>query len=216
MSNDWYTDEQGRKRNIGGVSNEVFSNRHYYYEKSINNTIPSLFSKYSIDFTKSKLHVTSCPVCYQTVFFCECDNGGKVFFETLSPTWKKHPCTTNYGNNGTVKTYYLIFPKEKINKKVIFQTPEFLKNFNLNFGEKKVHDNLINNCTLLVRKFKTVFLLTILVNNKNFSNEYLCTDEIFYNQSDMEDFIKNVLSNTNLSTSLHIKKSKNVKQKKEK
>lgn len=36
-----------------------------------------------------------CPVCHSQVFFVQCENGGRVFFDELGPPWPKHPCTDN-------------------------------------------------------------------------------------------------------------------------
>lgn len=36
-----------------------------------------------------------CPVCHEQVFFVQCGNGGRVFFDELGPPWPKHPCTDN-------------------------------------------------------------------------------------------------------------------------
>lgn len=36
---------------------------------------------------------TNCPVCGADVFFVECANGGRVFFNELGWPWDKHPCT---------------------------------------------------------------------------------------------------------------------------
>jgi hypothetical protein len=33
-----------------------------------------------------------CQFCGQRVFFCQLENGGKVFFDELGPPWTKHPC----------------------------------------------------------------------------------------------------------------------------
>lgn len=33
-----------------------------------------------------------CQLCGQRVFFCQLENGGKVFFDELGPPWIKHPC----------------------------------------------------------------------------------------------------------------------------
>lgn len=37
----------------------------------------------------------SCPVCGASVFFYQCPNGGRVFFDCLGKPWEKHPCTDN-------------------------------------------------------------------------------------------------------------------------
>lgn len=34
-----------------------------------------------------------CPVCSQSVFFFELENGGRVYFDEIGPPWPKHPCT---------------------------------------------------------------------------------------------------------------------------
>lgn len=36
-----------------------------------------------------------CPVCGQSVYFVQPENGGRVFFDELGPPWPKHPCTDN-------------------------------------------------------------------------------------------------------------------------
>jgi hypothetical protein len=35
----------------------------------------------------------TCPECGASVFFCQLENGGRVFFDELGPPWTKHPCT---------------------------------------------------------------------------------------------------------------------------
>lgn len=34
-----------------------------------------------------------CPVCNENVFFFQCPNGGRVFFDDVGWPWPKHPCT---------------------------------------------------------------------------------------------------------------------------
>jgi hypothetical protein len=34
-----------------------------------------------------------CPICSQSVFFFELENGGRVYFDEIGPPWPKHPCT---------------------------------------------------------------------------------------------------------------------------
>jgi hypothetical protein len=40
----------------------------------------------------------SCPVCGQGVYFCQTENGGRVYFDELGPPWPKHVCTDNVEN----------------------------------------------------------------------------------------------------------------------
>lgn len=40
----------------------------------------------------------SCPVCGQGVYFCQTENGGRVYFDELGPPWPKHVCTANAEN----------------------------------------------------------------------------------------------------------------------
>ncbi len=211
--NVYYTDEQGRIRCFNGDSSERHSitTKHDYY------AIKSLFSNYSRSFSRSRLHSTHCPVCSVDVFFCECDNGGRVFFDTLAPTWKKHPCTTNYESGNHVKTYRLIHSKEnhfikkgeKSSKKTVMEVPDFMDTFELNLNNTRAYANLVDNCTILVRQHNTKLLLTILVNNKKFKNEYLCRDKEFACQRELEEFLESVMWNTDLSESLEITKPKN-------
>lgn len=42
---------------------------------------------------ESFTHPTRCPVCGADVFFVECPNGGRVFFNELGWPWEKHQCT---------------------------------------------------------------------------------------------------------------------------
>jgi hypothetical protein len=37
----------------------------------------------------------TCPVCGDSVFYYQCPNGGKVYFDALGPPWPKHPCIIN-------------------------------------------------------------------------------------------------------------------------
>lgn len=218
MSDYWYTDEHGRKRHVGGDSSESYSvgAKHDYY------AINSVFSSYSTYFSKSRLHSTHCPVCNDGVFFCECDNGGRVFFDTLAPTWKKHPCTTNYDSSNRGKTYYLIHPKENhfirygetTSKKTMMDVPDFMDRFELSLNNSHAYYNLVDNCTIMVRQHNSKLLLTIIVNNKKFKNEYLCNDKEFELQSDLEEFLKSVLWNTDFSVSLKIKKVQNKEKNK--
>jgi len=211
--NVYYTDELGRTRCFEADSSERYSvvAKHNYH------AINSVFSSYSSHFSQSRLHSTHCPVCSADVFFCECDNGGRVFFDSLAPTWKKHPCTTNYESGNRVKTYHLIHPKEnhfikegeKSSKKIVMEVPDFMTHFELSINKSSVYDNLINNCTLMVRQQNGMLLLTIIVNNKKFKNEYLCNDKEFSNQRDLENFIESVLWDTDLSVSMKIKKKEN-------
>jgi hypothetical protein len=213
MSDYWYTDEYGRKRHVGGDSSEGYSvvPKHHYY------AINSIFSSYSSHFSRSRLHSTHCPVCSADVFFCECDNGGRVFFDSLAPTWKKHPCTTSYESGNRVKTYHLIYPKENhfikngenTSKKTVIDVPDFMNRFELNLNNTRAYANLVDNCTILVRQNNGKLLLTILVNNKKFKNEYLCRDKEFERQRELEEFLESVMWNTDLTESLKIKKKEN-------
>lgn len=38
------------------------------------------------------IFTTKCPICSNTVYYYENELGSKVFFDTLGPEWKKHPC----------------------------------------------------------------------------------------------------------------------------
>lgn len=38
-----------------------------------------------------------CPVCGDSVFFYQSQNGGRVYFDSLGPPWPKHPCTIQDG-----------------------------------------------------------------------------------------------------------------------
>jgi len=213
MSDYWFTDEQGRKRHVGGDSNE----RHSVAAKHNYHAINSLFSSYSSHFGRSRLHSTHCPVCSADVFFCECDNGGRVFFDTLAPTWKKHPCTTNYESGNKVKTYRLIHPienhfiknGENISKKTVMEVPDFMDRFELNINNTRVYANLVDNCTILVRQHNGKLLLTILINNKKFKNEYFCRDKEFEGQRELVEFLERVMWNTDFKESLNIKKKEN-------
>ncbi len=198
MSDYWYTDEYGRKRHVGEDSSERYSvtTKHNY------SAINSIFSTYSSHFSRSRLHSTHCPVCSADVFFCECDNGGRVFFDTLAPAWKKHPCTTSYESGSRVKTYHLIHPKEnhfikkgeeKTIKKTIMEVPDFMDRFELNLSNPHAYANLIDNCTLMVRQQNGKLLLTIIINNQKFKNEYLCRDKQFDHQRELEEFIESLM-----------------------
>lgn len=46
----------------------------------------------SVNF-ESFIYPTNCPVCGASVFFYRSPYDGRVFFDDLSPTWSKHPCT---------------------------------------------------------------------------------------------------------------------------
>lgn len=214
MSDYWYTDEYGRKRHVGRDSSEGYSvvPKHNYY------AINSIFSSYSSHFSRSRLHSTQCPVCSADVFFCECDNGGRVFFDSLAPTWKKHPCTTNYESGNRVKTYHLIHPNENhfikngeyTYKKTVMKVPDFMDGFELNLNNSRAYANLIDNCTVMVRQHNGKLILTIIVNNKKFKNEYLCNEKEFSNQRKLEEFLESVLWNTDLAVSMKINKKENT------
>lgn len=64
----------------------------------------------------------NCPVCQCPVYFYQCVNGGRVFFDSLSPEWFKHPCTDNY------QTVRLVKRKAKSKQKVNTTT---IKSFTL-------------------------------------------------------------------------------------
>jgi hypothetical protein len=48
------------------------------------------YSSFSAHFVNPN---AKCPVCGEKVFFCQLENGGRVYFDELGPPWSKHPCT---------------------------------------------------------------------------------------------------------------------------
>lgn len=197
MNEYWYTDEFGRKRHVNGELNSSHDkNKSQTY--SYNNSF-----SYNYSVTKSHLYITKCPVCDNQVYFCQCSNGGRVFFDTLSPLWKKHPCTSiNNDEPKLLKKYSIILPHathqtsfEGITKKeTVFYVPDFLDSMKLNTTNKILHQNLIQYTSILIRKEYDIFYLTIIVTSSKFNNSYFCKDLNFTTQLEIEQFIYKELS----------------------
>jgi hypothetical protein len=89
------------------------------------------------------------------------------------------------------------------------EVPDFMDCFELNLNNTRAYSNLVDNCTILVRQNNGKLLLTILVNNKKFKNEYLCRDKEFECQRELEEYLESVMWNTDLTENLKIKKKEN-------
>lgn len=67
----------------------------------------------------------NCPVCGQLVFFCQLENGGRVFFDELGPPWEKHPCTDNSTHKAVAAYTTTIIANKVHNKSLSFDSNEF-------------------------------------------------------------------------------------------
>ena len=99
-----YYDEYGRLRSTRGATpwkqwtppdpyREIGKGKVFSKKSTIKNKVEQFSTKKYR--TGSKIFSTkcSCSSCKGIeVFFCDCKNGGKVFFETLYPEWKIHNC----------------------------------------------------------------------------------------------------------------------------
>jgi hypothetical protein len=66
------------------------------------NDSPYFFKDDYLSFSKNFVNPNAkCPVCGAEVFFCQLENGGRVFFDELGMPWSKHPCTDSSKNRIT-------------------------------------------------------------------------------------------------------------------
>ncbi|QFR43757.1 hypothetical protein [Sulfurimonas xiamenensis] len=207
MSDYWYTDEYGRKRHVqDGVSSDSARYRH----ESIYNP----FYAHS-DFSKdSYLYLTSCPKCFEAVYYCNCSNGGRVFFDSLAPDWDKHPCTSTatYQPKNIDEKYSLIIPTHNYyqrhedyeRRSTTFEVPSFLKSIKINTTDDILYKNLTQNTMILVRESNGRFYLTIIVTTKKFKNHHLCNNKRFNNQYIMQEYIISLLSKVDFTQSVDI------------
>jgi len=210
MRDYWYTDELGRKRHVQNGESNNSNLREYHRHENIKNT----FYKDGGSSKDSYLYVTKCPVCSEKVYFCNCSNGGRVFFETLAPHWTKHPCTStkNYDPLNLHDKYSIITPTynsyklhEDYEKRLtIFKVPSFLESFKINTTDNILYKNITENTMLLIREENSKLYLTIIVTTEKFTNQHICTDEIFYDQKLMETYIESKLSKVDFSDSIDI------------
>lgn len=210
MCDYWYTDEFGRKRHVQKGEPYNSNLRTYYRDESIKNS----FSKYGGSSKDSYLRVTKCPVCSETVYFCSCSNGGRIFFETLAPHWTKHPCTSNntYDSSKLNDRYSVILPirnsyilhKDYEKRYTIFKVPSSPDFMKIETTNDILYKNLTENTTLLIREDNSKLYLTIIVTTKKFINQHICTDEVFPSQKYMAKFIEAKLSKVDFADSIDI------------
>ena len=105
MGDYWYTDEIGRKRNVG-ANNESFGGNNTY----TNNQNRERFKSYK-DITKK----TSCPICKQPVYFIR-HNGGSVYVDELGWPWPKHGC---FDNSNVPKWYNNFYQVSKVKNEAL-------------------------------------------------------------------------------------------------
>lgn len=215
-----YYDENGRFRSTRGVSlgwkqwtplnpyKEIGKEKGSKKKSIINNTRAKSrqfsIKKYR---TGSKIFSTkcSCPSCKGIeIFFCDCNNGGKVFFETLYPEWRKHNCPCvqqkNQSSNLQVDDYYsLVFPSSFKENKLFYKKINDLPDFTIEVKNKYIYNNIIKNINLLVKYKKSRIILKVILSSKKFSNYLLVNNAIFNSFQEFKKFLIYILTQTDLS-----------------
>ena len=204
----WYTDELGRKRH---VQNETSDENKTSKVKKHTYKYHSAFYTYADNIVTSYLSPTKCPVCKATVYFCNCSNGGRVFFDTLAPLWEKHPCTTTH--TSTIEydeVYSFIIPsrisiieQNGIQTKITrFSVPDFMNPFELDTSYAVLHKNITESSMILVKKVKKTLYLTVIVTSRKYNNKYLIRDKSFQNQIELEQYLIKTLSQVDLRVNI--------------
>ena len=214
MSGYWYTDAYGRKRHVDDGDSYGSTRSHtasLRYER-----IKSNFSEFDFTYNNNYLAPTNCPVCDDEVYFCQCANGGRVFFDTLYPTWKKHPCTiSNTSTSKVYRKYSIILPTQNIiqddalvKRKTQFGKPNSKHGFELNTTNELLYKNITQNVSLLVHYAKQKFFITVIITNGKFSGHYVCRNKMFNNLHDLKDYLIHILSNVDLAISIDVERVK--------
>lgn len=157
--------------------------------------------------TGSKIFLTkcSCSSCKGIeIFFCDCSNGGKVFFETLYPEWRKHNCPCfqekNQSSNSQVHDYYsLVFPSSFKDNKLFYKKINDLPAFTIEVKNKYIYNNAIKNINLLVKYKKSRIILKVILSSKKFSNYLLVNNAIFNSFQEFKKFLIYILTQMDLS-----------------
>jgi hypothetical protein len=199
-----YTDEEGRVRSDWGVSEYVSINKPYR-PKDPSKTLPKQGKftsqgiekfpdkKNSYSKRKTKLFETkcNCKECNnQTIFYCKCENGGRVFFETLYPTWDKHKCPC-YSDNEYIekmnsidnKIFFRILHPEFYNRrKSIFKYTknEGLKDFELKITNSNLYSDIKEskiNILYSIQSDKTIYLKVLDRHYKELVTEITSVDK---------------------------------------
>ncbi|MEY3288438.1 MAG: hypothetical protein RLZZ419_680 [Pseudomonadota bacterium] len=89
---------------------------------SFHNRVESNYNSFVSAFVNPN---ANCPVCGEAVFFCQTENGGRIFFEELGPPWTKHPCTDNLRNRSEKISQWVLFNQTPLNKTRMANAGEF-------------------------------------------------------------------------------------------
>ena len=220
-----YTDEYGRIRSDknNGLDYKPYRPSHPsksidYNGKNIQNNI-HIFPQHKVE-RDSYLYQTicDCQECHNILlFYCKCKNGGRVFFESLSPSWKKHECPC-YSNNLDIEKdilesnlYKNLYPhsydyKSK-QKKLIFKNNEGLSDFDILVKKNSfLYIKLIEDLTLLYRIEKDIIMVNILSKD----NKLLYKDKKFKSVGDLKSFLTKEFSRQANKKSKFHKSKKNT------
>lgn len=173
------------------------TNYDNFYKKNIDNNYKKI---------GSKIYETNCPVCNSSVFFCKCLNGGRVFFDDLSPTWSKHHCTDHSYSPKEENGQYFMYPTSIYKNNIVFNKHiPCLGKFKIPTANNNVFKlNIMENTTLLLSCIKDAKYLTILISKGTYKNHTLVKNEIFETLTEILSFIFQVLSQKDLSIDMNI------------
>lgn len=217
---DFFTDAEGTVRCTIGSSSKI---KHYGFEnvsksndlgnfnkrnksKYINKSeTQSIYTKNinnNYDKVGSKLYITTCPRCGADVYFCKCSNGGKVFFDSLSPTWDKHPCTNaNYVPSVKDLSYTFIYPTSIHQNNIMFNKfIPCLGRFKIPTSNNKIfQQNIRNNVTLLIKCQDTAKFLTVIITQGKYKNHVLVEHKEFHTLRHLLSFLFFILKQKDVS-----------------
>ena len=222
-----YTDEYGRIRSdIGKLDYQPYKPKHPskildYNGKNIIEGIEKF--RENKNYRNSFLYQTicTCPKCRnKPIFYCKCQNGGRVFFESLSPDWKKHKCPcyeqdidkiekqTSYEN-----LYKNLYPHsyDKKNKQLIYKANEELDDFYLPY-QNSLYENLTKNIHLLYRVQEKIIYIKVL----DFNYQVLYKEKKFGDTNQIISFLKLILSKVKFSNYKSLKSINQIDVKKNK
>lgn len=217
-----YYDEEGRLRSTlgGNLAYGQWTSKDPYhnigkYRKKPNRKKKLKNSRQSQKFSKNRYKIGSsifptvctCSSCNKKeIFFCNCDNGGRVFFETLYPEWKKHDCSCFNNEKKVVSKdnddyYEVLFPsKYNAEEEVLeYRNTPCLDDFHLKIRNKYIFNNATKNVTLLHKYKGGQIYLKVILSSKKFLNQILVDDAIFNTQVEFEKFLIYIFTKTDLS-----------------
>ena len=213
---DFFIDSHGKVRCTIGSSNTINSNYYQYENVSRSNDLGNFKKNVTSVYKKeidnnykhigSRIYQSSCPVCSFNVYFCNCSNGGKVFFDSLAPEWEKHPCTNNTINNHSSEYYIFVYFTSFFKGSFIFNKHiNDIKKFKIPSRNNKTFiKNIVNNVIILIRAKKDLHILTLIISYGKYKNHILVKDKFFKVFEHLLSFIIYVLSQKDLSTNINI------------